>query len=827
MRHPRRAGGGLVALVAALLLLGGGLEPLAAQLVTGAIVEAETGIPVAGAFVRIEGVRPGANTSFLTAEDGRYQVQAGEVASVSLVVERIGYERLVVGPIEVEYPGVTRREIQVSQTAIELAGLTVESDARRCSLDEEEGGGTQVVWSQVRTALNASSWTGRRRGLSFQIMQRQRRLDPGDGTVLDETRQRVPALAGNSVRSLPVTDLVENGYVRTTDEGNFEYFAPDAEVVLSDEFLSQHCFGLRRGEGPTEGMIGLVFEPVPDRELPDVSGVAWVDEATSRLDFLEFGYTGLPYDVGTEFAGGLVYYEELPDGRWIVRDWAIRAPAIRIVQSDRRAAGRGRAMVEEIYETGAEVLSLTGDGFEWSQDLPAVELRGAVYDSIRGEPLSGATVRIAGRGWRATTDADGTFALSNLAPGRYRAILEHPRLDSLGLPPLAQALELEGERTEVRLAIPSRWTLLARGCEGEGGIAVGRVRSPDGSAPPIPVRIVAVGSDGGEAATGTSTDEGDFRLCGLPLDAVLLRAELAASISAAGPGARDSVAVEVPVKGYAFGELTVSVPTAVARRAAGSVGRSLTGVVTDASNGSAVGSADVEVLDEAGAVVETTITDAEGRWGVSLDPDEVGDAEVRVRVGSLGFGTALTDPIPTSRSAYRLLVELPPDALEVEGVTVSVEARSLTLDRVGFYQREERISGRFFERQELALDSHSRMSDALLRVAGLQQVDMASQTGNTTRRYLRFRGARASGGRNACLPAIYVDGVILRYPKILGQGTPNAQMGTGDDYRSLDEIVAAFDVEAIELYDGPSSGPPEFTQATPPCGSMVVWTQGY
>lgn len=821
-RSPIRAGALLLA--GLLWTLWGGHRPLSAQLVTGTVVEAETGIPVAGAFVRIEGVRAGARTSFLTAEDGRYQVQAGELATLSLIVERIGYERLVVGPIDVENPGVTRREIRVSQTAIELTGITVESDARRCSLDEDEGGGTQVVWSQVRTALNASSWTGRRRGLAFQIMQRQRRLDPDDGTVLDEARQRIPALAGNSVRSLPAEDLVQNGYVRTTEDGNFEYFAPDAEVVLSDEFLAQHCFGLRRGEGPTAGMIGLVFEPVADRELPDVSGVAWVDEATSRLDFLEFGYTGLPYDVGTEFAGGKVYYEELPDGRWIVRDWAIQAPAVRIVQSDFRSPGSERAMVQEIYETGAEVISVTGDGFEWSQDLPTVELRGQVYDSTRAEPLGGATVRIAGRGWRATTDAQGGFALSNLPSGRYRAVLEHPRLDSLGLPPLSSALELEGERVQVALAVPSRWTLLARGCEGEGGVAVGRVGAPDGSPPALPVRILAVAPGGREVGRGTSTEEGDFRLCGLPTGSVLLRAELAAAVSAVGPGARDSVSVQVPAEGYALGELTVSVPAVVARSAGGSGSWSLTGAVTDASNGAAVGSADVEVLDEAGAVLETTLTDAEGRFALSLDPREVGEADVRVRVGSLGFGTALSDPIEPGRSGTRLLIELPPDALELEGVTVSVEAQNLALDQVGFYLREERVPGRFLERAELSLDDYSRMSEALLRIPGLQQVDMASSTGNTTRRYLQFRGARASGGRNTCLPAVYVDGAIVRFPQILGGGALG-QVDAGGDTPSLDELISAFNVEAIELYDSPSEGPPEFTQASPPCGSIVVWTR--
>jgi hypothetical protein len=479
-------------------------------------------------------------------------------------------------------------------------------------------------------------------------------------------------------------------------------------------------------------------------------------------------------------------------------------------------------MVQEIYETGAEVISVQGRDFEWSQDLPTVELRGTAFDSIRGEPLPGATVRIAGRGWRATTAADGTFSLANLPPGRYRAVLEHPRLDSLGLPPLGTAVELQGERSDVVLAIPSRWTLLAEGCEDEGGAAVGRVQGRDGSAPALPIRVTAVGGDGSALGTGTTAEGGDFRVCGLPVGPVLLRAEVAAALSAVGPGGRDSLAVEIPAEGYAFGELTVSIPTAVAR--GGSGARALSGSVMDASNGAPVGSANVEVLDGAGSVLETTLTDGEGRFAVSLDPETTDGSEVRVRVGSLGFGTALSDPIPVSRSGYRLRVELPPEALEVEGVTVSVEAQSLALDRVGFYQREERVPGRFLERADLALEDYTRLSDALLRVPGMQQVDMASATNNTTRRYLQFRGARASGGRNACMPAVYVDGAIVRFPRVLGGGALG-QMGDGSDYPSLDEIISAVNVEAIELYDSPSSGPPEFTQASPPCGSVVVWTR--
>ena len=797
----------LLALAVALAAAGGA----SGQLVMGEVVEAETGAPIAGAFVRLLGVDGAGRAAFLTGPDGRYQVQAPAAGEYTLQVERIGYEAVSVGPLQVEAPGVTRQTIRVNQQAIELAGLVVATEARRCSLEDGNAGSTQVVWSQVRTALDAASWTSRQRGLSFRIQQRQRRLSPGDGTVLDEERRTIPALGGNSVRSLPAAELAESGYVRTADDGSFEYFGPDAEVVLSPAFLDGHCFGLRRGEGETAGMIGLEFVPAGTPDRPDVSGVAWVDEASSRLVFLEFSYQGLPYEVGTELAGGEVHYEELPDGRWIVRDWFIRAPAIRVVQSDDRLQSRERAMVGEVYETGAEVVELRGRDFEWSQDLPVVELRGSVVDSTAAAPLAGAEVRIAGRGWRATTDARGAFSLSNLPPGRYRAVFDHPRLDSLGLPPQQRELELVAPETTVELALPSTWTLLARGCPEEGGTVVGVVQGSDGSRPPLVARIEARGPAGETLATATTTAAGEYRLCGLPAGPVTLRA---------GVGPLSSATAVVAVSGdvYAVGELVLDTRALMGTE----IGRRIGGTVRDQSNGRPVTSATVDARDPDGAVLESTLTDSEGRFALSVDPDAA--REVRVHIESLGYGTLVSEPIALDRPSYRLEVELSPEAYQVEGVVVSVAARSLVLDRVGFYQREERITGRFLEREELDLDRYTRVSDALMRVPGLQQVDMASQTGSTTERYLQFRGARAGGGRNACLPAIYVDGGIVRFPRLLG-GSAIGQMDAGGDVRTLDDIIGAFDVEAIELYDGPSSGPPEFVQSSPPCGSIVIWTR--
>ncbi|HSG46973.1 MAG TPA: carboxypeptidase-like regulatory domain-containing protein, partial [Longimicrobiales bacterium] len=376
----RRSSGALAGFLA---MVSAALAPVqgAAQLISGTVTDSVAGVPVVGALVRVLGVSSGGRAAFLTGPDGRFQVVVGAAGDYSLAVERIGYRTATEGPFPVASPGVTRRDIRIAQTAILLEGITVEQDRRTCSLGDDDGGSTQAVWDQVRTALSAASLTSRRRSLSFRIVERQRRLTPDGLTVVDQTERTIPALGRNSVRSLPPEELEEHGFVRTTSRGEFEYLGPDAEVLLSDAFLASHCFSLTQGTGADRRLIGLRFEPAGEVRRPDIAGVAWVDRETARLDRIDFSYVGLSLEAGTELAGGEVRYLELPTGNWIVRDWFIRAPVVQIVRTTIRRETTDRQVVSEVLETGAEVLALRDGDFEWAPDRPTYALEGMAYDS--------------------------------------------------------------------------------------------------------------------------------------------------------------------------------------------------------------------------------------------------------------------------------------------------------------------------------------------------------------------------------------------------------------------------------------------------------------
>lgn len=797
--------------------------------------ESGTGAPVAGALVRLLASDGESLRSTMTSSDGRYRLQVPEGGTWGVRVERIGYDDSAIRSVEVAGDAVAFEDVVLVERAIELRGLTVDAGGRRCDLTQPGDDGPQRLWSQVRKALDAASWTTRQGSLRFRLRQWVRTLSPGDGTILDERPSYAQSRAGNSVRSLPARQLADEGYVRVADDGSIEYFAPDAEVLLSDSFLSQHCFTVVDGGGSPDGaaagddgQVGLAFEPRPGRELPDVEGVLWVDATSGRLDRLTFRYTdldrtGLNFDVGEDAAAGEVRYVELADGRWVVREWWIRAPGVEVVRERTRFGSRDRQRVGAIYETGAAISFVEGRNFAWAPDRQNFEVRGVVFDSTAAGPLDGAVVRLAGRGWRTRADEAGRFVLSDVPAGRYRLVFEHDRLTELGLEPRTLDLTLDSVGVDdVRLVIPPITTLLAEGCadtEAGRGHIVGRVTAPDGETAMGGLGVAVRETSGLEGSSSeavvsqaTVGPDGTYRLCDVPAGRAL-RVELE-SVRAD----RAQAEVTVPEGGHGRVDLVVSWSEARGIDLTAAGGMSVGGTVTDASDGRPLPSVSVEVLDAQGEVVDRSTTDASGAFRLSVDRED----PRRVRFSALGFGEATTGELPRASRRHRIDVRLAPTALEIEGLTASVDARALELDDVGFYDREERTIGTFLDREELQIQSVSRTTEALMRVPGIQTVDQASETNNTTRRYIQFRAAaRASFGSQSCVPAVYIDGALMRQGGPLGRA---GGAGAADpDVPSLDELVSDEEILAVELYDSPATIPAQFAGAGTLCGAIVIW----
>ena len=188
--------------------------------------------------------------------------------------------------------------------------------------------------------------------------------------------------------------------------------------------------------------------------------------------------------------------------------------------------------------------SLAIAGSPASSQSPAgtVAVTGVAYDSLRGEPLRGGFITVAGVDQSTSSDSLGVFHLA-LPPGSYTISILHSAFDSLGLSGASTKVLVRDGRDTVHLSIPSFASLWRTACGGgavprDTGFVFGTVRAADRQTPlggaTVVVRWIALGIDssaikktqptvveqawGGEARSDST---GGYVLCGIPSDATL------------------------------------------------------------------------------------------------------------------------------------------------------------------------------------------------------------------------------------------------------------------------------------------------------------------
>ncbi len=457
-----------------------GAPSLQAQAITGTLVEEGTGAPVDGAAVVLLDASEEPISWRLTDPVGRFSFVLGRGGTFRLRADRIGHGSVRSDLIEVGRGQTVSHRLEIPVEAVVLEGLTVES-GRRCRVRPGSDEATARVWEEARKALTATAETARRGFYRYVIRRFERELDARGRRVLKEESRVDRRLTPNPWKSLPVDDLLNGGFVRTSGEGS-TYFAPDADVLLSDSFLDTHCMRLEEGEDESEGLVGLVFEPVDDRGVPDISGTLWIDPASGELQWLDYRYEELDVPHADRL-GGRVSFEGLPNGTWIVREWSIRMPMLAVTR--RRPGVPSRTELTGIKEDGGLVVRVSNVGGEVVLDSRAGILEGVVVDSLGRSPVAGAIVLLDGTD-RATTDEEGRFRFPSLPRGHYGLRVFNPALEIHELPSPTTYLEsIPGQVSSVRLEFPGVVSALEGICgpheprEG-GGILTGAVRTASG-----------------------------------------------------------------------------------------------------------------------------------------------------------------------------------------------------------------------------------------------------------------------------------------------------------------------------------------------------------
>ena len=458
-------------------------------------------------------------------------------------------------------------------------------------------------------------------------------------------------------------------------------------------------------------------------------------------------------------------------------------------------------------------------------------IRGVAFDSLHNEPLTHALVRVSGQGREAMTDSLGEYRLDSLAPGRYKLLLLHPLLDTIGVSLVSDTVEvIGGKRQIVDLGVPSSERLVhllcpaARLALGPAAV-VGYIRDADNDAPATGAKVSLLWYEGDplgfkktpRVRESVVTADGRYRICGVP-----------AAMSGKLQVFRDGVSSgEVPVETKEDGSLLAlrsmsiashetvqistvpvdSVPkvpgdtapppqrTRVTNTAKAAVrvvkGRArVTGRVTN-NIGEPVVGARVDLQGTTSA----TLTRANGEFTLDSLPSGTQTLEVR----KLGY--QLTEAPVELSSSNPASVTVKMDKFVATLETMRVEAtREKGLQDVGFSMRKRTGMGHYLEGDQIP---HTNMfSDALRVVPGIRVQPSGDGTGSQV--ITSSRDATGMGCVN-----FYVD------------GTPWQQQFPGD----IDNFVRSDEVAAIEVYNG-SQTPAQFqTAGQSSCTTIVVWTK--
>ena len=641
------------------------------QVVRGELEE-PGGAGLGGAMISLLDRNDGVVGDMLTDPQGAFQI-VGVPGEFRVRADRIGHASTFSDWFSMAAGDTVFISLVAQVEAVRLEGIDVEGD-RRCRVRPEEGLAVTRVWDEARKALAAAAWTQDRGLYRYEMMNVRRSLDRDGRRVLGEDRDFKGGYARAPYVALPTEQLIDEGFA-SFDSNGMSYYAPDASVLLSDAFLDTHCFRLRQGEDESEGLIGLGFEPIRGRGVPEIDGTLWIDPATSLLRWLDYRYRDLdlPDALMTGLVGGKVEFSALPNGTWIVNSWRIQMPTPGYSRNP--ITRRMQAYLDGYSVQGGQVLRIHGEAGVMSLDgTTGSRIVGAVFDSLRTGGLQGAEVFIPGTDVSAVTGFDGRFTLGGLAPGVYPVTFRHPYLDPFSYVPEPYDVEVGVDTVaQITFLAPPRRRVLDELCRGvprpeessltpgrgvhpARAIVLGRVTDDDGL--PIlgaTVRVMwrewrvdfdAPGADRGErveegrlGTTVLTDDDGQYRLCWVPADIPLDIAALE-SMDDLDPGRQGTFWTFQEAENAREGLFTVPGNLQVGTRNL-TLRRSRVGVlegrITADEDGSPLVGASVH-LRELGVTVST---DADGSF--SLDAAPVGELSLEINAaGRLGETRTVT-----------------------------------------------------------------------------------------------------------------------------------------------------------------------------------------
>jgi carboxypeptidase family protein len=404
------------------------------QHIHGVVIDAGSGRPIEGAVVTL--TRADSMVARrITDVAGRFAVSVPRDGTVLVRAEQFGFETVL---REVRLQGADTISVRLGLSVRPVAIRGVEASVVRGCRDPDSPTALAAVWIEARDLLEAlmrRSPPGTKGSVIETVMSD---LDPSGRIVHRTVRDTTESSGGMPMRSPSPEVLARHGFIEVVG-GSANYFGPDAEALLSDEFLFGHCFG-RDTSREAEGWIGLAFDPRPDREsIHDIRGVLWLPRGSDGEPRIDFSWVSHPWGIqASPDFGGTVDLAPVGETGWQVDRWNMTVPRPMTTNQ----GGGGPFVVERRHWSAArldpevehgpvtvDVSSCVPLGGNWRLDPERSEFFGAVASSMSRRGAVG--TRAPPAGLQGVLMATPHFLLE-LAGGRV--VLTHGDLGQMSVP---------------------------------------------------------------------------------------------------------------------------------------------------------------------------------------------------------------------------------------------------------------------------------------------------------------------------------------------------------------------------------------------------------
>lgn len=302
-----------------------------AQMLRGSVLHEDSHEPVSLALVLLLDEAGATISQGLTDENGRFEFSVPNEA----VVATLRAERIGLGVVSISLDDHSLREevvLLLPIAPVPIEGIAVEA-IDQCPADPRDEYLAEA-WARFRPLLASLQQIDPDLPRRFEVEYSE--------TELSSTKDEVRPLVVDTVTTWdPVpfhtaepSALARDGFVVEESDSTVVYYAPDARVLLSPEFIESHCYRLPDVQDRA-GYLQIEFYPRIRGAERDIGGVFALPLDETQFPRIEFYFSSHPWRYEPDpRLGGFVEFAPTDFG-WVVSRWELRVPGPPTVSLDR------------------------------------------------------------------------------------------------------------------------------------------------------------------------------------------------------------------------------------------------------------------------------------------------------------------------------------------------------------------------------------------------------------------------------------------------------------------------------------------------------------